>query len=364
MSDGWYYLGAQGHIGPLGLQELKRTLAGFRNGKDVLVWREGFSSWERAGDVPELDVEMLLSQPQTGSGRDRAANQKLPLWDTIRLSYSTYFRNFPDVLRISWLWLAVVAPLMGIMSWLQFSLMADVIASMKRGMPASKPIETTALSNVANLVFIFAGVSIAVAWHRRIVLGEHPRFSGSNLATKSLWRYLGMGIVIGLIVLLPALLLSLPMFVLLSPVVAGGAPRFPMLIPVIFLIYLAAFAVFLRLSLLLPARAVGDLALTFKETWKRTRGNTWRMFWGIAACALLPALTAEIALFGFLGPGVPTSEVFAGRMAVIMTIFVVYYLLTLPIWVSSDGRRVKASPPYAQPRPDALTRSAAGRTRP
>jgi hypothetical protein len=300
VSDDWYYLGSEGHIGPLGLQELKRTLAGFQNGKDVLVWRKGFPGWKKADDVPELRPRTSLPPSPTGGRRNSAA--KLPLWKTIRLSYSSYFLNFPDVLRISWLWLAVVAPLMGIMSWLQFSLMADVIASMKRGTPASKPIETTALSNVANLVFIFAGVSIAVAWHRRIVLGEHPGFSGSNLATKSLWRYLGMGIAIGLIVLLPALLLSLPMFVLLSPVVAGGAPRFPMLIPVIFLIYLAAFAVFLRLSLLLPARAVGDLALTFKETWKRTRGNTWRMFWGIAACALLPALTARSPYLDFLVP--------------------------------------------------------------
>jgi hypothetical protein len=331
VSDGWYYLGSEGHIGPLGLQELKRTLAGFRNGKDVLVWREGFSGWERAGDVPELRARTSLPPSQTGSQRDGAANPKLPLWDTIRLSYSSYFHNFTDVLRISWLWLAVVTPLCGIMNWVQFSLMADVIASMKRGMPASKPIETTVLSNVAYLVFIFAGVSIAVAWHRRIVLGEHPGFSGSNLATKSLWRYLGMGIVIGLIVLLPALLLSLPMFVLLSPVVAGGAPRFPMLIPVIFLVYLAAFAVFLRLSLLLPARAIGDLHLTFKETWKRTRGNTWRMFWGTAACAWLPILAAQIVLVGSLGPGMSAIEAFASRMAFIVTILFVYHLLTLPI---------------------------------
>jgi hypothetical protein len=174
----------------------------------------------------------------------------------------------------------------------------------------------------------------------------------------------GIGFAIALIAFLPLLVVVLPIFILSSSVITGAALKFAMFVAASFLIYLTAFAVFLRLSLLLPARAVGDLALTFKETWKRTGGNTWRMFWGIAACALLPALTAEIALFGFLGPGVPTSEVFAGRMAVIMTIFVVYYLLTLPIWVSSDGRRVKASPPYAQPRPDALTRSAAGRTRP
>jgi len=79
VSDGWYYLSSRGHIGPLSLEELKETLAGFQNRKDVLVWSEGFPNWERAENVPELDVETLVSRPQTGSGRDRAGNPKLPL---------------------------------------------------------------------------------------------------------------------------------------------------------------------------------------------------------------------------------------------------------------------------------------------
>jgi GYF domain 2 len=134
MSDGGYYLGSEGHIGPLGLQELKRTFAGFQNRKVVLVWRKGFPGWKRADDVPELRARTSLPPSPTGSRRDGAA--KLPLWDTICVSYSSYFQNFPDVLRISWLWLAVVTPLVGIMNWVQFSLMADVMAGMKRGMRA------------------------------------------------------------------------------------------------------------------------------------------------------------------------------------------------------------------------------------
>jgi hypothetical protein len=120
-----------------------------------------------------------------------AANAKLPLWDTICRSYSSYFRNLPDVLRISWMWLAIAAPLMGIAAWLQISWMKDFMANAKPGMPpqaflVSRPIETIVLGHVANLGLIFAGVSIAVAWHRQIILGELPRFSGSNVATKSL----------------------------------------------------------------------------------------------------------------------------------------------------------------------------------
>ena len=120
---------------------------------------------------------------------------------------------------------------------------------------------------------------------------------------------------------------------LLFPIVKAGTPWSLIPIPIIFLLWLAGLAIMLRLSLLLPARAVGNLDLTFKEAWMRTRGNTWRIFWGMAACALPPGVAAEIVLFGFLGPNMPISEAFAGRMAVIMTILLVYQLLTLPIWI-------------------------------
>ena len=326
MSDGWYYLSAEGHVGPLRLEKLKETLAAFPNWKDVLVWREGFSGWERAQNIPELDIEALSHPPQTRGPRYGAADPKLPLWNTICLSYASYLGHFPDVLRICWLCLAAA----GIVSWLQFSRIAGVIAAVKQGMAASKA-EPTVVQNLVALVFLFAGISIAVAWHRRLILEEHPGLSGSNVASKSVWRYAWIGLAIALVVIVPTLVLSLPIFVLSSPVATGGAPRFPMLIPVVFLLIVAAIGVFLRLSLLLPARAVGDVNLTFKETWKRTRGNTWRLFWGTAACAWLPILAAQIVVFGFFGSGISTVEAFAIRMAVIAPILTVYHLLILPI---------------------------------
>ena len=119
-------------------------------------------------------------------------------------------------------------------------------------------------------------------------------FSGSNVATKNLWRYVRMGFAIGLIVFVALLVVLLSMSLLLSPVAKAGTPWSLIPIPMIFLLWLAGIATMLRLSLLLPARAVGDLVLTFKETWKRTRGNTWRMFWGIVACTAPPMLAAQL----------------------------------------------------------------------
>ena len=62
----------------------------------------------------------------------RAANPKLPLSDTICHSYSAYFRNFSSVLRISSLWLVVIAPMSGFAGWAQAASMASLFADMRQ----------------------------------------------------------------------------------------------------------------------------------------------------------------------------------------------------------------------------------------
>jgi hypothetical protein len=269
---------------------------------------------------------------------ERAAKSKLPLWQTISLSYSTYFVHFMDVLRISWLWLLVVAVLVGISISLNLSWLAEVVANSKPGMPlqiSAKPIKTIVFEDGSAVILFLAGVSIAVAWHRRLLLEEHRGFSGSNLVAGSLWRYAGMCIAICLIFVVPGLVIAVPTFVWVIPDMTDVPSANPSIIRVIILMLVAvefaAAAVILRLSLLLPARAVGDRHLTFKETWSRTRGNTWRIFWGILACTLPPICLLQIGLFLNL-------EILVGvqiiRPAVIINVILtIYYLLILPIWI-------------------------------
>jgi hypothetical protein len=265
---------------------------------------------------------------------------KLPLWDTITLSYSTYFHHFIDALRASWLWLVVVAALTGVASWQQWSWMSTFMTGAKRGVPPklpSQPLETVLLGNLDNLLLLFAGVSIAVAWHRLMILGEPPGFSGGNVASRNLWRYIGVGLAMILVVILPALAIVAPMLYFLLPFNAGQPPpRFFLLVPVFLLFYVAGMAIIFRLSLLLPARAVGNTSLTFKQTWNRTHGNTWRMFWGTVACTMPPLLLAQIMYLltiGFPNPAKFADEDFAAQMTANSTVFAVYYLLILPIGI-------------------------------
>jgi hypothetical protein len=256
-----------------------------------------------------------------------------------RLSYSTYFHGFRTALQMSWPWLLLLAPLTGAASWLQMSWMAEVLANMKPGVPPRIPTEAAVLGNLSTVVMLFAGFSIAVAWHRHLLLNEAPDFSASNVVTRNLWRYIGMGIAICLIAGLPALIIIVPVLLWAMPHTTdvNAAPAGPILFLsalVVFIVYFVAFAATLRFSLLLPARAIGDLSLTFKEAWNRTRGNTWRIFWGIVVCTLPPLLAAEIAflvLVGFPSPVVAVESAMPGRWVVAGIVFVSYYLLVLPI---------------------------------
>jgi hypothetical protein len=281
-----------------------------------------------------------------GEGPPGSHYPRLPFWDTVGLSYTTYFGNFIDALRASSLWLITVAVLTGVANWQQWSWMrmvfanADSVAKSHPGALAgmSSPFGTMFLLEFDHAFVLLAGVSIAVAWHRLMILGERPGFSGYNLATKNVWHYVAVGLALALIVFLPIAAIILPIFYLLPPVEAATpvpAGFLPLML-LIFIAYAVGSVVALRLSLLLPARAVGDTRLTFRQAWERSRGNFWRLFWGIALTTIPPLLAIQIAfllLSGFPVRGLPGSEDFVAQMTATGIIFTIYYLLITPIGI-------------------------------
>lgn len=263
---------------------------------------------------------------------------KLPFRETVGLAYSTYFDHFITVLRASWFWLIVVGVFTGFANWRLWSWRGVFVAEVKPIPPfrMQQPTEMTVLLNLDNILMLFAGVSIAVAWHRLIILNEQPGVSGSNVVTKNLWRYVVAATVLFLIVLLPMIPVMLPILYLLPPgqiaTPAGLLPSYLLML----VVYAVGMAVTLRLTLLLPARAVGDTGLTIRQTWNRTSGNIWRLFWGIVACTVPPFLLMEIASLTMIGTPNPArfaDEDFAMQMTVTSIIFAICYLLILPIGI-------------------------------
>jgi len=222
---------------------------------------------------------------------------KLPLWQTIRLSYATYIQHFAAGLRIAALWLPPIAFLALIAGWLQATLLAELAAGPRPQIDVSQPLHLLMLGHVLNLVIACAAVSSAVAWHRLLLSKEEPAWtSAGNVGTRNLWRYVGAALVICLIAAIPlaAVLAALALFDLLPA--AGRTP--PDVIAVIALAYVVSVALMLRLSLLLPARATGNPSLSLKDAWRHTHGNLWRLFFGIVACTVPPVVLIKIIFIG------------------------------------------------------------------
>jgi uncharacterized membrane protein YhaH (DUF805 family) len=54
MSDVWYYADRGERVGPVNVEALRAALAKFPDAASVLVWKAGFTDWQRAGDIAEL----------------------------------------------------------------------------------------------------------------------------------------------------------------------------------------------------------------------------------------------------------------------------------------------------------------------
>jgi hypothetical protein len=54
MLDAWYYSTPEEQVGPITLQELKKTLPNLPNVKDVYIWHDSLPEWIRAGDLAEI----------------------------------------------------------------------------------------------------------------------------------------------------------------------------------------------------------------------------------------------------------------------------------------------------------------------
>jgi hypothetical protein len=125
---------------------------------------------------------------------------------------------------------------------------------------------------VTLIVVMITSLWVAVAWHRYILLGEHPTgyvppFNGDRIIAYFL-RSLGYGIVLILI----GMVLGMVMGVILSPVASSGRIVLFMILMSI-LVYLPLLILSFRLTAGLPGVALGA-GTDFMAGWQATQGAT------------------------------------------------------------------------------------------
>jgi hypothetical protein len=171
-------------------------------------------------------------------------------------SWRLVFGNLGAALRISLPLLLVLIVGGGIFFF--------VVAS-SVGSPGSENNSTIA-TVVWTGVMLLAGVWVAVAWHRFVLLDEVPRML-PEWRGKLVWAYTAKSFILVGVLMVAALSFSLVMTAVIAA--SGGAVSLIGLATVLY--SCIATAIMYRLSVMLPSAALGR-SMSVKDAWKATKG--------------------------------------------------------------------------------------------
>ena len=141
---------------------------------------------------------------------------------------------------------------------------------------------------------IVAYCSIAVNWHRYVLLDEVAEGWQRLRIDSLMWRYIGNAILVGLILLGGTIVASLGLSIVGWGMGATfGEAALIALAPGVVALYAYAIVSAYRLAVKLPAVALGRNDFRMGDAWRATAGNFWRILGLVLLffiCLLLVAL--------------------------------------------------------------------------
>jgi hypothetical protein len=241
--------------------------------------------------------------------------------EALRHAVFSVFRNMGAAIRISWPW-AIILTLVA----------AVLVYFVLRSGYGQTPLEpergagTLVLAALIGLgVFSAAFASIAVNWHRYILLDEIASGNDRLRLDRRVLRYAGRMYLAGLItlaiIIAPYVVISSLLFGIYSPEELQAARLFSRewfaltLFQGVFAT--CAGAILFRFALCLPAAALGKFEIGIFESFSRTQGNTWPLA-VIAAGSFGLQIAAQVAVEGLavLMAALDTAIGYGGLVAV------------------------------------------------
>lgn len=201
--------------------------------------------------------------------------RQLPAGACISHAINSVRNNIGYAFRISWPWYLVLAAVnIGIFALTSFAVTGGIDVHPGYYVP---------IIIITAIITILAFASIAVNWHRYILLDRVPVGAEIFRLDGLVWRYVGNVWLIGLIVGAVFMVGFLPLVLLASLSDAGGVVAF------IFGIagFIAATIAIYRLSVKLPAIAIGRRDFAIRDAWAATRDNKLPIFLVVLFQALL-----------------------------------------------------------------------------
>ncbi len=219
-----------------------------------------------------------------------APRRILPVWLVVRLSYGFLSRNFAA--------LAIPLVVVFIFSVVGAAYRIEVIDPQSSA--AALPRWSELLSTLITIVAVsIPGLAVIVGIHRFIILGETRSGTEMFRFDRNLVRYIGTFLLVGLSILgiilafwaLAAAVILLG-YLLLPKTPGARAAGALILVLLAIPACVALGGTMLRLSLALPAAAIGDVD-PISRSWRITKGNTARLF-GVGFLSSLPFILLSI----------------------------------------------------------------------
>ena len=215
--------------------------------------------------------------------------RELPITGVIGHSINSTVNNIGFAWHVSWPWMLAILP---------FNIVGNVYATLNQ--PATPedidPMVALVSFGLAILTMV-AFASIAVNWHRYILLDEVPHGMERLRLDGLVWRYVGNTILMLLMLILGGMLVAAVLGLLMAGLVAAlGKAGGIIVVPGFIALACAIIVYSYRLGIKLPAVALGRRDYRFRNALDDSAGNFWRFF-GLGLLVALIMLLIGLIVF-------------------------------------------------------------------
>lgn len=221
--------------------------------------------------------------------------KQLKVLATVNHILQSTINNIGFAFHVSWPWMLALLPFnVGINLYIANEVLLGTVVTD----PA-----IILLSLLLVVLSTVAFASIAVSWHRYILLDEIPQGWARLRLDGIVFRYIGISLLITLLFVVGGGLIGgvLGFVIAIVGQVVANTTMFSFLAIVLVTLFVWALPTVFRIMITLPATALGRRDYSFSKAWNDSRGNFWQLLGVILLIVICFALVGLVAgLAGFL----------------------------------------------------------------
>lgn len=261
---------------------------------------------------------------------ERGMPRKLPVLAILRATYGS-IRAHSDALPTLARGTAMVAAVAAALSVASVQLILSDEQEAAAFLASPPGERAAAYTSLASFVVLLGLFLIIVRWHRMIVRDVAAAETRRKVAGAAV-LYFARGVLVTWIGVTIALIVGLLPLTWARDLGMPSDVRWVFSIGWIAAVIIGALLIVGRLSLILPAGAVGDYHVTMSRAWELSRGNGWRILTG-SILASGPAVLANFALNGLMD-ALPTTNASVPALVAALVLSLLLFVVTAIVQAS------------------------------